>query len=99
MSPLSSSENVVLRGSGRAGHDKLQSSRIMCLVVLGEQERGGAAVPFGDDPELVFHLGAIGRQQATAVTERNFVGLLVLRVELAPIAMLVPQQELGRDVT
>ena len=57
-----------------------------------------AAVPLGDHPELLVQTRAVGREQALLVPQRLVVGLDILGIELAPVPVLVPEQELGREV-
>ena len=62
-------------------------------VLAGQQQRGDAAIPFGDDPELQAGCDLVGREQAILTgLQRGIVLPPVAVVEVAPIAAEVATQ-------
>ena len=58
------------------------------LILVGQQESGGAAVGFGDDPQLA-ERRVVGREQAKARAQREIVLGFVFGAQVAPIAFQV----------
>jgi hypothetical protein len=61
-------------------------------IVLWEQDGCSAAVALGDDPELRPGSVVVNREEAKALTKREFVFLPVLFAAIAPVATGVPAQ-------
>src|SRR3546814_14527994 len=62
-------------------------------VFAGQQQRGEAAIPFGDDPKLQVARDLVGREQ-TILTglQRGVVLPAIAVVQVAPIAMTMAAQ-------
>lgn len=64
----------------------------MSILLLWQQERGGTAVGFGDEPDALFSLKAVAGHNSSAMNQCGIVGLAVLDIQLAPISDDVSNQ-------
>ena len=64
-----------------------------------KQDRGRAAIRFGDDPKLLALACAVVAQQPKAFCERQFVFALVVVGKLAEVATHVTTQKLNRGLS
>ena len=65
------------------GHGRRSGS-----ILAGQQQRGDAAIPFGDDPELQVRRDPVGREQTIlAGLQRGVVQLPIVVAQVAPVAM------------
>ena len=69
-----------------------------CSILLRQEDSGGRAVGFGDDPDFRAVLETVGRQEPAIVFQGSFVFTAVLFVQLAPVASLVAADEFLRCV-
>ena len=67
------------------------------LVFVRCEQRGHAAIGFGDDPELVAPQ-FVGTQDATAMLHGIVIGSLVLRAEVAPVLIRVPLKTAHQEI-
>src|SRR5207302_296277 len=72
---------------------------VCMLVFLGQQDRGDAAVPFGNHVQLGAAERAIDRQETVAVPQGILVGGGVLGIDLAPVTLLMLGEEEPRLLT
>src|SRR5437870_4044327 len=83
------------------GQKKEKASRRRCLfdwlsVFLRQEDGGGRAVGFGDDPDFSAVRKVVGRQNPKSFPDRKLVLAPVFLVEFAPIARDVAADEFQR---
>jgi hypothetical protein len=72
---------------------------ILLSVFLGAEDRRDAAIGLSYDPDFSARAERIGREDPEIIKDREVILLLVLLVEVSPVAVLMAAQELHGILT
>lgn len=80
------------------GHLFLAVVSVTCdlSILIGQQDRCHASVGLGDNPKLLAHGRAVGRDDPRSLLDRLIIQAFVTSADFVPIARDMPGNEVGR---